>query len=375
MNITEIQAKSLLRKGKKVDSWFICRYGMNLYRGCEHNCVYCDGRAEGYYVEGDFEKDVAVKINAIELLRKELSPKRKRTQLKRGFVVVGGGVGDSYQPIEEKYQLARKALEVLYDLDFPVHMLTKSTLIYRDIDILKKINEKSRAIISFSFSSANDEISSIFEPNVPAPSKRLETINKFKREGFHCGMFLMPVIPFITDTFEVMEDTIKKAKEAGIEYIVFGGMTLKEGRQKEFFINTLKKHYPQLLDKYNEIYIGDKWGSAVSSYYISVSRNFSYLSSKYHIPRRIPPIIYRDILDENDLVVVMLEQLEYLLKRQGKETPYGYAAYSISKINEPLSNMKNELTKISGVGKITEKFILEILETHNLRYLEKLLNE
>ncbi len=104
MSIKETEAKSILRKHKKIDSWFLSRYGMNLYRGCTHNCVYCDGRAEGYYVEGEFGKDVVVKVNAVEILKKELDPKRKRIPFKRGFILVGGGVGDSYQPIEKKIQ-------------------------------------------------------------------------------------------------------------------------------------------------------------------------------------------------------------------------------------------------------------------------------
>ena len=247
MTIREIEAKSILRKYKKIDSWFISRYGMNLYRGCTHNCIYCDGRAEGYYVDGEFGQDVTAKVNAIEILRRELDPKRKRIPFKRSFVMIGGGVGDSYQPIEETYQLSRRALELIDEYDFPIHMLTKSTLIKRDIDILKKINKKNRAIVSFSFSSVNDEISAIFEPGVPPPSERLKTLTFFKNEGIACGMFLLPVIPFITDTPELMEETIRKASEVGLDFIIFGGMTLKEGRQKDYFFKTLKNIIQNLL--------------------------------------------------------------------------------------------------------------------------------
>ncbi|MCK4226157.1 hypothetical protein KAX29_04615, partial [candidate division WOR-3 bacterium] len=94
MSIKEVKAKSILRKHKKIESWFISHYGMNLYRGCTHNCVYCDGRAEGYYVDGEFGQDVVVKVNAIDILQRELSPKRKRTPFKQSFIMVGGGVGD-----------------------------------------------------------------------------------------------------------------------------------------------------------------------------------------------------------------------------------------------------------------------------------------
>jgi len=90
MTIKEIEAKSILRKQRKIDSWFISRYGMNLYRGCSHNCLYCDGRSEGYYIDGKFGEDVAVKVNAIEILCRELEPKRKRIPLKRSYIMLGG---------------------------------------------------------------------------------------------------------------------------------------------------------------------------------------------------------------------------------------------------------------------------------------------
>ena len=375
MTIREIEAKSILRKYKKIDSWFISRYGMNLYRGCIHNCIYCDGRSEGYYVDGEFGEDVTVKVNAIEILRRELDPKRKRTPFKRSFIMIGGGVGDSYQPIEEKYQLSRKALELVDEYNFPVHVLTKSTLVKRDIDILKKINNKNRAIVSFSFSSVDDEISAIFEPGVPPPSERLKTLTFFKNEGIACGMFLLPVIPFITDTPELMEETIRKASEADLDFIIFGGMTLKEGRQKDYFFKILRNKYPELIVEYENIYQKSKWGEAAGEYYNSINLTFNSIVKKFKIPPRITLALYKDILEENDLVVVILEHIDYLLKLEGRTSPYGYAAHSISQLKEPLSSIKRELKKIGGVGKVTENIILEILKTGNSSYYKKLLNE
>jgi len=375
MTIREIEAKSILRKYKKIDSWFISRYGMNLYRGCTHNCIYCDGRSEGYYVDGEFGENVTVKINAIEILRRELDPKRKRIPFKRSFVMIGGGVGDSYQPIEEKYQLSQKVLELMDEYNFPVHILTKSTLIRRDIDILKKINRKDRAIVSFSFSSVNDEISAIFEPGVPPPSERLKTLTFFKNEGIACGMFLLPVIPFITDTPKLMEETIRKASEVNLDFIIFGGMTLKEGRQKDYFFKTLRNKYPKLIVEYENIYQKNKWGEAAGEYYNSINLTFNSIMKKYKIPPRIPLALYKDILEENDLVVVILEHIDYLLKLKGRTSPYGYAAYSISRLKESLLSMKKELKRINGVGKITESIILEILKTGSSSYYKKLLTE
>lgn len=371
--IKEVVAKTILCKHKKIESWFLTRYGMNLYRGCQHNCVYCDGRSEKYQVDGEFGEDVIVKINAIDLLRRELDPRRKRTPFKKGYVGVGGGVGDSYQPVEKKYELTRKTLHILYEKKFPVHVLTKSTLVERDVDILKKINEQNRVIVSMSFSSADDKISSLFEPGVPAPSERFEAIRFFKDEGIACGMYLMPVIPFITDTPKQIENTVKKAKEAGIDFIIFSGMTLKDGRQKEYFMDVLHKNYPDLIVDYHNIYKDNKWGSPTGDYHSSIYKTFNIISRNHKIPQRIPPSLYRDILSENDLVVVILEHIDYFTKMQDKKSPYGYAAFSISQLKEPLSSMKGELRNLGGVGQVTEKIILEILEAGSSSYYEKLL--
>lgn len=373
MAIREIEAKTILRKHKKIDSWFISLYGMNLYRGCIHNCVYCDGRAEGYYVDGEFGEDVVVKKNAGEILRRELDPKRKRIPLKRSYIMLGGGFGDSYQPVDNKYQLSRKVLQVIYEYNFPVHVLTKSTLVKRDIDILKKINRQSREIVSFSFSSVNERISAFFEPGVPSPAERLKTISLLRNEGISCGMFLLPVIPFITDTPALIEDSVRKAKEAGTSFIIFGGMTLKDGKQKNYFFDAVKKKYPETVTKYHIIYRGNKWGAATGKYYSSINQIFDSIADKYKMPKRLPLELFSDILDKNDLVVVILEHIDYLLKLKNEKSPFGYAAYSISQVKEPLSAVRRDLLKLKGVGKVSERIILEILDTGNSSYYKKLL--
>ena len=373
MTIKEITSKSILRKSKKVDSWFISRYGMNLYRGCQHNCIYCDGRTEKYQVEGEFGTDISVKVNAIDILKKELDPQRKRKPFKKGFIILGGGVGDSYQPVEKKYKLCRQALQLIYKYNYPVHILTKSNLVKRDIDILKKINERKKAIISFSFSSVDDKISEIFEPGVPSPSQRLETISFFKKQGFTCGMFLMPVIPFITDSFERIYESIKKAKEIGVDFIIFSGMTLKEGKQKDYFINILKEKYPDKLVEYNHIYRKEPFGGIIPEYCKSIHQTFYNIIKKEKVPSRIPSKFFKDYIDENDLVIVILEHIDYLLKLRGLKSSIGYVAYSLSKLDKPLSDMKYDLRKIRGIGLQTQKIIFEILDTGTSKYYEKLL--
>ena len=373
VTIREIEAKSILRKHKKVDSWFISRYGMNLYSGCSHNCVYCDGRSEGYYTYGEFGQDITVKVNAIDILRRELDPARKRIPLKRSFIMVGGGVGDSYQPIEKKYQLTRSALELVYQYGFPVHMLTKSTLIMRDTDILKAINERTRAIVSFSFSSVDDAISAVFEPGVPPPSERLQALAYFKSQGIACGMFLLPVIPFVSDMPELMDEALRKASEVGVDFVIFGGMTLKEGKQRDYFMAALKKYRAQLDGGYQRIYPGNRWGEPSAEYVDSLNMAFNAIAKKYGLPVRMPCALYGEILSKDDLVIVTLEHIDYLLKMEGRKSPFGYAAYSISQLKEPLSNLRGELHRLKGVGGATQAIILEILEKGRSSYYEQLL--
>ena len=345
---------------------------MNLYRGCSHNCVYCDGRAEGYYVKGKFGQNVAVKINAIDILKRELDPNRKRKPVKSCYIMLGGGVGDCYQPADNKYSLSRQTLELLDFYNLTVHVLTKSTLIERDMDILKSINNKKRAVISFSFSSMDEKISALFEPGVPAPAKRLDSLLKFKKQGFACGMFLMPVIPFITDGPAFIEQSVKAAAEAGLDFIIFGGMTLKPGRQKEYFMNVLHAFYPHLAPQYDLIYTDSQWGEAIREYYQSINQTFFTLARAYGIPVRMPLRLYSDILNENDRVVVLLEHIDYLLKMKGERSYFGYAAWSVSQVKEPLSSAREKLGTLKGVGPGIKRVILNILDTGRSSYYDKL---
>lgn len=309
----------------------------------------------------------------MEVLRKELDPHRKSAKLKPSYIMLGGGVGDSYQFPEKKYQLTRRTLGLLYEYRWPVHILTKSTLVERDVDIIKKINEQNRAIVSFSFSSTNDEISSVFEPNVPPPSERLKTIARLKREGIPYGIFLLPVIPFLTDTSEMISETLQRAHEIDVDFVIFGGMTLKQGRQKDYFMSSLKEKYPWLLDQYAQIYKSDRWGNPTKEYSDGINSVFNQAAKKYKLPKRIPPALYRDILWQNDLVIVMLEHLDYFLRLEGTHSSFGYAAYEISKLEKPLSEMKDRLKQIKGVGEKTQEIILEILETKNSSYYKSLI--
>jgi len=170
-------------------------------------------------------------------------------------------------------------------------------------------------------------------------------------------MFLMPVIPFLTDGPRLIEKAVRKAKVLGLDYIIFGGMTLKAGQQKDHFIEHIRHRYPELEAVYESIYKGDQWGMATKEYYDSINHSFYHSAKQYRIPSRIPVHLFTDILNEDDSVIVILEQLDYLAKLAGRRSPYGYAAYSISQQKRPLRELRGRLQSIKGVGRVTERII------------------
>jgi len=346
---------------------------MNIYRGCSHNCIYCDGQSEKYQVSGDFESEIEVKINVPQLLEKELDRLAKK-RVKPGFIGIIGGVSDAYQPIEADYKITRQVLEILEEKKYPVMILTKSTLIERDIDLLKQINKKTNALIGMSFSSVDDEISRIFEPGVELPSRRLQTLAKLKKAGIKCGIFLMPVIPFITDNWEKMNEVFRQATKLNLDFIVSGGMTLKTGRQSDNFYAVLNDHFPELTTEYGMVYKTNKYGNATDQYYQSLNAPFVELSRLYKIPLRIPFIGFDRQFTLNEKVIIMLEHLDYLIKLQAPKSPYGFAAYNLSKLKEPIEQHQFFLQSIKGIGKVTEKLIQEIIQTGTSDYYKRLLH-
>ncbi len=365
-----IQSKSILRKMKQVDSWFLSAYGMNLYRGCAHNCSYCDGRAEGYYAPEKFATEIEVKENSAEILDRELNPSRKRKPFEKAFILLGGGINDSYQSAEKKFELSKKALEVILKYGHAVHVLTRSPLAIRDSELIKDIYKKRAALFSMSFSTADDNLAKVFEPNAPSPTQKLKTIEHFRNLGIPCGVFLMPVIPFVTDTPKQIDNTIRMAKNAGAMYVIFGGMTLKEGRQKDHFMKILDTNFPDLSINYDMIFNKDKWGSANSDYYQYIDSVFDQVAARHNMPRRINVSLAKNLFDLNTKAALILEHLDYISKLRGHKTPYGQAARKIRMMQDSIENLKSP-RDINGVGTFTAKIIREIIDTGTSSYYEK----
>lgn len=246
-----IKAKTILSKVKGTDTWFGLMYNMNLYRGCQHGCIYCDTRSDCYRV-GDISH-IRVKENALELLEKELKSKIVKGTV--GF----GSMNDPYMPLEAKEEITKKALLLCEKYRFPVHIITKGVLVERDIEILSRINAHNYAAVSMTITTADDNLARIIEPGAEVSSKRFAVIKKLADAGIYSGITLMPILPFINDTEENVREIVRMAAGAGARYIIPSfGVTLRD-TQRLYFYNQLDKHFPGIKEKYIKYY-GNSYG-------------------------------------------------------------------------------------------------------------------
>jgi DNA repair photolyase len=252
--ITEIEAKGILNPVKQPDDWFGLKYNMNLYRGCQHRCIYCDSRSLCYQID-NFDHEVIVKVNAVELLVDQLPRKR----------VVGtigtGSMNDPYMPLEKRYNLTGRALAVIAENRFPVHVLTKSDLVLRDIDTLVEINQVFAAV-SFTVTAADDILGKKVEPGAPAVSRRFAAMRRLAERDIPTGVLLMPVLPFIEDTVENVLKIVEMAAEHGAGYILSSlGMTLRD-RQRFHYYQQLDEQFPGTKEKYIRQFGGSYFAEA-----------------------------------------------------------------------------------------------------------------
>ena len=222
--------------------------GMNISRGCTHGCIYCDSRSTCYKMKHDFE-DVEVKQNAPELLEKVLRSKRKKC------MVGTGSMCDPYMHCEEKLGLTRKCLEIIDRYGFGVTLITKSSRVLRDLDLLKSINGKSKAVVQMTLTTYDESLCKILEPNVCTTKERFETLKVLRENGIPTVVWLSPILPFINDTEENLRGILNYCFEAGVKGIIcFGiGVTLREG-DREYFYKKLDENFPELREKYHRKY-------------------------------------------------------------------------------------------------------------------------
>lgn len=224
------------------------RNGMNLYRGCQHGCIYCDARSKCYGMDHSFE-DIAVKENGLELLETALRSKR------RPCMIGTGAMTDPYMPLETKLGMTRKSLELIEKYGFGVTVLTKSDRVLRDLDILKRINEKTKAVVQMTLTTADEDLCRILEPGVCTTARRVAALKELQKAGIPTVVWLSPLVPFLNDTPENVRSIVGFCADAGVTGIIsFGmGLTLREGN-REYFYAQLDKFFPGLKERYIRTY-------------------------------------------------------------------------------------------------------------------------
>lgn len=223
-------------------------YGMNIYRGCTHGCIYCDSRSRCYQFTHPFE-DIEVKQNAPNLLEKALKSKRKKC------MIGTGAMSDPYMHCEENLRLTRKCLEIILENDFGVAIQTKSDRILRDIDLLAKINRSAKCVVQMTLTTYDDDLCHILEPNVCITKRRIEVLEEMRKNGIPTIVWLTPILPFINDTEDNITAILNECARVGVKGIInFGmGLTLREG-DREYYYAALDRHFPGMKEQYIKQY-------------------------------------------------------------------------------------------------------------------------
>jgi DNA repair photolyase len=248
----EVECKTIINKTTAQGMGW--QYSINPYRGCQHACIYCFARGTheylGYDSGRDFESRIIVKLNAAEVFRREL----RRPSWKRDLILIGTAC-DPYQQAEIKYGITHKLLEVALEFAQPVHMLTKSPSVMRDVELWARLAGTAEAQIAFSIPTLDDALWKKMEPGTAKPAKRFEAIREMSAAGVRCGVMLAPIIPGLTDSEEHIERMIVTAKEHGASFISPNVLFLKPGT-REWFMPALREAYPHLAGKYERYYTG-----------------------------------------------------------------------------------------------------------------------
>ena len=300
--------------------------GMNIYRGCLHGCIYCDSRSLCYQMNHKFE-DIEVKANAVGLLENTLRRKRNKC------MIGTGAMSDPYMPIEEKLGNMRKCLKVIERYGFGVTMITKSTKVLRDLDLLKKINEKSKCVVQMTLTTYDEDLCRIVEPNVETTYERFRALEILHDNGIPTVVWLCPILPFINDTEENIRGILDYCVRAKVKGIInFDmGVTLRDGN-REYFYKKLDEHFPGLKEKYIRMY--------GNSYQLS-SPNSRQLN-----------MIYKSECIKNGIMCDVNECFEYLNKYEDK---YGGEKPTYRHPDSQKTDIRSPKKPTSGVPKNRHK--------------------
>ena len=250
MEFLHVRAHRIINEVRNAPFGF--RYTINAYRGCSHACSYCFARPSHTYLEldadRDFERRIVVKVNAVSLLRSELDPRRWQ-----GELIAMGTNTDPYQRAEGKYRLTRGVVEVLTEFANPFSILTKSTLVLRDLSLLAEAAKRTSVRVNLSIGTLDEEVWRATEPGTPHPMRRVRAVEKLNEAGVPCGVLMAPVLPDLSDRPEQLEAVVRACVDAGAQSISTVLLHLRPG-VKDVFFSRLAESHPHLVPAYRRRY-------------------------------------------------------------------------------------------------------------------------
>lgn len=297
--------KNVIRKSAMPDPYFVSKYACSPYASCLHACKYCDGRAEKYHVEGDFEKDITIRQNFAEIFRRDL--KRVREP---GTISFGSGISDPYQLVEEHEMFFRRLIPSLYGTNLSLSFMTKSSLILRDIDLLKPFAQSGKLQIMVSIAHVDDNIRQIFEPNASSITDRFNVLQHYKEIGAYVGVLAMPFLPGVSDSEKSISMLFSKAVETGVDFVMPGGLTLRPGRQKNLYFSIIRDHFPVLLELYTDMFRENRSsGSPAKNYQDRLSSLYWKLMEKYQLNPHVEHKFFKQNYPLYDEILILLNHM------------------------------------------------------------------
>lgn len=250
-------------------------WDLNIYRGCQHGCKYCYAiYSHDYFNDGNYFDNIYVKTNIVDKLESEL----KSSSWKREIINIGG-VTDSYQACEADYKLMPEILKLLIKYKTPAIISTKSDLILRDYELIDQLSRITYINVAATITTNDEKIREKIEPGSVETAKRFEMLKQFRKTNASVGLHFMPIIPYITDSFENIHSICQQAADAGVHYLLPGTLYLR-GKTKTYFLNSIKTDFPQVYDKLLALY---KTGGAEKDYKDGLYETLNELRLKYNL--------------------------------------------------------------------------------------------
>jgi DNA repair photolyase len=357
LEFQEYRVRKIVNVHRHVDGpWFWGKYTAHPYVGCRNGCEFCYARGSRYLGRRDpstFDTLIQVKVNAVELLRKELA------RLERDVIACG----DWQQPAEDRYRLSRAMLEVVRDFSFPLFIVERSPLVTRDLDLLTDINQRAWVGVVFSISSVDPVLKRAFEPRSPGVERRLQAMKALANAGILVGVAFMPILPFVGDDEKHLDDVIRATKEHGGSFVMPGGLTM-DGVQAERALAAARRLDPTLEARWRELYGWEAGGKPAYSppniYNARLGLLVRELCARHDLMDRMPRYIAPGPLAINKRIAERLFLKTYDLELEQANNyriwAYRKAAWAVDESRDSIAELYRArgevgLRELPGIGK------------------------